>query len=520
MGVLVFLAACGSSQQAQRPVTASAAAQAAAFPQPSTYDPPGSSSDPWGPYIKEASKRFDVPERWIREVMRQESGGRLNARSPVGAMGLMQVMPGTYSELRARYGFGDDPYHPWNSIMAGTAYVREMYELYGSPGFLAAYNAGPRRLEDYLWASKGLPAETRNYVARIGPRIIDAHPNRRAAPEVYAAAEIPLNIPAGPRRGDTSTMLALREQRNAVDPGIRVASAPVNVVARMEPIPDGSTYASAPAPVQVASLSNVVSRMDPIPDGSTYNNTPINVVSRMDPIPDGSTYASAAPTGPVTRMDPIPDGSTYARASEMPAPPPPAPSAPIALASLPTPPAMPSMVGSALAAPAPRAGSGSAASALAALRANAQVAEAPRGPAARPTSEPAAVAEAPRPSGFRLVASANAGTLNGNYLRLPSGQTGGGISAPTPASMPAAGGQWAVQVGAFASANLARSASEKARDQVGLRGGKTVVEPVASGRATLYRARVGGLSRDAAQSACEKLRTQGACIIVSPDAQG
>jgi hypothetical protein len=527
MGVLAFLAACGSSEQGQRPVTASAAAQAAAYPQPSTYDPPGSSGDPWGPYIKEASRRFDVPERWIREVMRQESGGRSTARSPVGAMGLMQVMPGTYAELRARYGFGDDPYHPWNSIMAGTAYVREMYELYGSPAFLAAYNAGPRRLEDYLWASKGLPAETRNYVARIGPRIIDAHPSRRAAPEVYAAAEIPLNIPAGPRRGDTATMLALREQRNATDPGVRVASLPPGPVTRMEPIPDGSTYASAPAPVQVASLSNVVSRMDPIPDGSTYSSAPTNVVARMDPIPDGSTYASAAPSGPVTRMEPIPDGSTYARAPEVPAPPPPAPApaAPIALASLPVPPpAAPAMMGSALAAPVmtPRGGaSGSAAAALASLRANAAVAEAPRGPAARPTSEPVQVAEAPRSTGFRLVASANAGTLPGNYLRTPAQGTGGGVSAPTPAAMPAAtSGGWAVQVGAFASANLARTASDAARDRIGARSAKTVVEPVASGRATLYRARVGGLSRDAAQSACEKLRTQGACIIVSPDAQG
>ena len=44
-----------------------------------TYTPPGPAGDPWGPYIAEASKRFDVPERWIREVMRQESGGRLTA---------------------------------------------------------------------------------------------------------------------------------------------------------------------------------------------------------------------------------------------------------------------------------------------------------------------------------------------------------------------------------------------------------------------------------------------------------
>ena len=115
---------------------------------------PGPADDPWGPYIAEASKRFDVPERWIREVMRQESGGRLFGRngdlvtSHAGAMGLMQVMPGTYDELRVRYpDLGDDPYDPHNNILAGTAYLREMYDIYGSPGFLAAYNAGPGRVE-------------------------------------------------------------------------------------------------------------------------------------------------------------------------------------------------------------------------------------------------------------------------------------------------------------------------------------------------------------------------------------
>ena len=70
--------------------------------------------------------------------------------SQVGAMGLMQVMPQTYDELRERYPLGDDPFDPHNNIFAGAAYMREMYDMYGSPGFLAAYNAGPHRLDDYL----------------------------------------------------------------------------------------------------------------------------------------------------------------------------------------------------------------------------------------------------------------------------------------------------------------------------------------------------------------------------------
>ncbi|MCO6418418.1 lytic transglycosylase domain-containing protein, partial [Siccirubricoccus sp. KC 17139] len=280
LSLLALLAACGQQAQQRGGPAVHAAATYGNYNRPASYDPPGPASDPWGPWIREAARRFDVPERWIREVMRQESGGRVSATSPVGAMGLMQVLPGTYREMQARYGLGDDPYHPYDSIMAGAAYIREMYDLYGSPAFLAAYNAGPRRLEDYLWGSRGLPTETRNYVARIGPRIVDAHPRRRVAPEIYAAAEIPLNIPPGPRRMDSATMLALREQRQALDPGIQVAQLPPGPVVRMEPIPDGSTAAaSLPPPVQVASLGAV-----PLPGG----------VVRMDPIPDGSTPEGAA----------------------------------------------------------------------------------------------------------------------------------------------------------------------------------------------------------------------------------
>ena len=87
-------------------------------------------------------------------------------------MGLMQVMPETYDELRARYSLGDDPFDPHDNILAGAAYLREMYDIYGSPGFLAAYNAGPHRLDDYLSNNRPLPDETRRYVAMIGPNIV------------------------------------------------------------------------------------------------------------------------------------------------------------------------------------------------------------------------------------------------------------------------------------------------------------------------------------------------------------
>src|SRR6201997_5580524 len=135
------------------------------------YPPPGPQEDPWGPYIREAAARYRVPERWVRAVMQQESGGEQQATSPVGAMGLMQVMPTTYDELRVRHGLGDDPYDPHNNVLAGTAYIREMYDQFGAPGFLAAYNAGPDRLDAYLSDGTPLPEETISYLASVAPQL-------------------------------------------------------------------------------------------------------------------------------------------------------------------------------------------------------------------------------------------------------------------------------------------------------------------------------------------------------------
>ncbi|MBN8896588.1 MAG: lytic transglycosylase domain-containing protein, partial [Rhodospirillales bacterium] len=156
-----------------------------------SYPVPGTPDDPWGPYVREAASRYQVPERWIREVMRQESGGRqFDGRgglvtSSAGAMGLMQVMPATYDMLRRRYRLGDDPFEPHDNIMAGTAYIREMYDRFGSPGFLAAYNAGPDRLDAYLAGDTSLPDETIGYLSSIAPRL--GNPESMTGPlAVYA----------------------------------------------------------------------------------------------------------------------------------------------------------------------------------------------------------------------------------------------------------------------------------------------------------------------------------------------
>lgn len=155
------------------PISGSAVAQTPAEARPSAA--------PIAAYVAEASQRFGIPEAWIYAVMRVESAGDSSATSVKGAMGLMQVMPATYADLRARYGFGANAYDPRDNVLAGTAYLREMYDRYGSPGFLAAYNAGPGRYEESL-AGRPLPLETRAYLARLSTPIGSAAAAPAAAP--------------------------------------------------------------------------------------------------------------------------------------------------------------------------------------------------------------------------------------------------------------------------------------------------------------------------------------------------
>jgi hypothetical protein len=147
---------------------------AVAMPLPCSAQPEpvqrSSQTDPYAAAIVEAAQRFGIPAAWIRAVMRVESANEVRAISPKGAMGLMQIMPATWAELRARHRLGRDPYDPRDNILAGAAYLRELHDRYGSPGFLAAYNAGPGRYEEHL-AGRPLPAETRAYVTTLAPLI-------------------------------------------------------------------------------------------------------------------------------------------------------------------------------------------------------------------------------------------------------------------------------------------------------------------------------------------------------------
>jgi soluble lytic murein transglycosylase-like protein len=179
----------------------------------------------WSSFTAEAARRFGIPEAWVRRVMRAESGGRtsLHGRpivSHAGAMGLMQLMPGTWREMRSAYGLGIDPHDPRDNILAGTAYLRAMYVRFGYPGLFAAYNAGPARYAAHLRTGRKLPAETIAYVADV------AGPERSPSAARLALSAPPVAAPAPPPPSAAS-MFVVRADPAPSDPGKLTGDAPL-----------------------------------------------------------------------------------------------------------------------------------------------------------------------------------------------------------------------------------------------------------------------------------------------------
>ena len=125
--------------------------------------PAGKTVDPHD-LIRAASMKYKVPEAMVRSIMAAESAFNPLARSPKGAVGLMQVMPSTAKEM------GYNPHIPQENVNAGVKYLRMLLDKYENTKdwlrrVIAAYNAGPGAVDKY----RGVPPykETRTYVARV-----------------------------------------------------------------------------------------------------------------------------------------------------------------------------------------------------------------------------------------------------------------------------------------------------------------------------------------------------------------
>ena len=187
-------------------------------------------------FIAEAAQRFGVPAAWIRAVLWQESRGDPRAVSPMGARGLMQIMPATWDGLRARHDLGNAPFDPRDNILAGTAYLRKMYDRYGEEtAMLAAYDAGPARVDDWLRDGRPLPRETRAYLAVILPQISEGEAVDPHSDDPKAA---PIFVPRSQRTNESAT---------TVLPSTHATLNPTQSRPLQSPSPSARTPVSSPA---------------------------------------------------------------------------------------------------------------------------------------------------------------------------------------------------------------------------------------------------------------------------------
>jgi hypothetical protein len=444
-------------------------------------------------------------------------------------MGLMQLMPETYQELEAEYGLGDDPYNPHDNIMAGTAYLREMYDLFGSPGFLAAYNAGPQRLNEYLTDGRPLPQETTHYVAMIEPYIQGDMPQGRSPADQFAMNSMsapsgrPYNGGAnnqtlaetggglvsaggattgslaetggglvsgggGAHGGGASALLAMNEATSAapVDSGADALNSQQVALHSDQLVTDGGGAVPAdlmaaagdprPTPAQVdqeeAAADAGQAPAPPVPpqqlgyQPAVIEQTPVSAPAAPQPA------APLPATRPVFQVAPSYQPS-YARAAPVPA------GTHLAQNNLPPPP--------------PAAPAGNAA-------------YTPRSYAASPVIGPGGMqnlameTDQPSRGGLHFISPAEADTMP----LYSTAHTGG----------------WAIQVGAYGNAGDARAAVESARrhERYQLASARTIVMPVHVSQRLLYRARLSGLSESAAVNACQGIRGRSPCMVLSPDA--
>lgn len=182
--------------------------------------------------IEEASRRFSIPARWIAEVMAVESRGDVRALSPKGAIGLMQIMPETYAGLRLRYGLGPNPWNPRDNVFAGAAYLRELYDRYGAPGFLAAYNAGPGRWDDYRLHGRPLAAETVAYLGRLAP-VVGGSMLPMPTLDGVAAPRSPFSAPIFVALSTDPARVEARTERARI---VRIVEANASVVGRADAV--------------------------------------------------------------------------------------------------------------------------------------------------------------------------------------------------------------------------------------------------------------------------------------------
>ena len=164
---VVFTLRSGGEMVCESSIVARFAPDEVPYPEPEAAAAPAPSPvkqivtvGPYSEIIDRVAREQDVPARLVRAVIQVESAYNVRARSPKGAMGLMQLMPATARQYAVA-----DPYDPASNIEAGIKHLKSLMQRLPVALALAAYNAGEAAVQRF----NGIPPypETRNYVSRI-----------------------------------------------------------------------------------------------------------------------------------------------------------------------------------------------------------------------------------------------------------------------------------------------------------------------------------------------------------------
>ncbi len=194
----------------------------------------------YAPIFDAAGQEWNVDPNLLRAMAQQESGGKPRIVSSAGAQGVMQIMPGTQRDLGVT-----DPNDPQQSIFGGAKYMSQLLDQYKSPELaLAAYNAGPDRVDNHLATGNPLPRETQAYV----PAISANYQRMAKAPAASAAPAATSAAPAVQPASDEASRNAAFLSRS----GATTAAAP--------PTPD-----SGPSPAATPDYSDFLTRTGATP---------------------------------------------------------------------------------------------------------------------------------------------------------------------------------------------------------------------------------------------------------------
>ena len=201
--------------------------------------------------LADAAVDHNIPVPFLIRLIWQESRFNQNAVSPVGAQGVAQFMPATAAAMRLT-----DPFNPLEAVRASAALLRELIGQFGNLGLAAAaYNAGPKRVQDWLAKRGSLPKETRDYVQHITGVAPEHWKSKPTAPAIKVAAQVPCQREAGLLAANGPEKIPLPPV--AIDPNKTPDKAVVAVASLSQKRKGAKSAPSAKEPVQLAAADKV-----------------------------------------------------------------------------------------------------------------------------------------------------------------------------------------------------------------------------------------------------------------------